>query len=70
MLIQNGDQPTGATGIYFGNLEYAGRPQRVDEGGETITEITFVAHEDPAGGTGTTSDDAQLRAPFVLLHTA
>ena len=71
LLIQNGDQPTNATAIYFGNLEYSGRMQRVDEGGETITEITFLAHEDPGDTTGLTGDDlAQRRAPFVLLHTA
>lgn len=71
LLIQNGDQPTNATGIYFGKLEYASRPQRVDEGGETITEIVLRALEDPADTTGLTGDDlAQRRAPFTLLHTA
>jgi hypothetical protein len=70
-LLQFGDQPTNATGIYFGNLEYMMRPQRADEGGETITEIVFRAHEDPGDTTGLTGDDlAQRRAPFVLLHTA
>jgi hypothetical protein len=70
-LLQFGDQPTNATGIYFGNMEYMMRPQRVDEGGETITEIVLRALEDEADTTGLTGDDlAQRRAPFVLLHTA
>jgi hypothetical protein len=69
--LQFGDQPTSATGIYFGNMEYMMRPQRVDEGGETITEIVLRAHEDAADTTGLTGDHlAQRRAPFVLLHTA
>ena len=70
-LIQIGDQPTNATAIYFGNLEYMARPQRADEGGETITELVFRAQEDPGDTTGLTGNDlAQRRAPFVLLATA
>jgi hypothetical protein len=72
-LIQLGDQPTNATAIYFGELEYMERPQRADEGGETITELMFRAHEDPGDTTGLAdpSDDLQQRrAPWVLLHSA
>ena len=71
LLISIGDKPTNAVGIYFGNLEFAARPKRINEAGVTTTELMFRSHEDPADTTGLTGDDLALRrAPFVLLFAA
>jgi hypothetical protein len=71
VLIQIGTQPGNTIGIYLGNLEYIESPDRIDEGDQTTSELTFTAHEDPADTTGLTGDELALRrAPVVLIHTA
>jgi hypothetical protein len=71
LLIQIGDTPTTAWGIYFPRLEYFAKPKRADEGGVTSHRLVFRCMEDTASVSGLTGDDiAKRRAPFHILIAA
>lgn len=70
-MIQVGNTSTTAWGIYCARLEFAERPQRVDEGGVTGHRLLFRCLEDTASVSGLTGDNIdKRRAPWVLLIAA
>lgn len=60
LLVQVG-RGDSAWGLYFGDLEYAKAPKRVDQAGVTAVELEFRAHEDSAQTTD------YRKAPWNLL---
>lgn len=70
-MIQIGNTPTTAWGIYCPRLEYAEKPVRVDEGGLVSQRLMFRCLEDTASVSGLSADDIdKRRAPWHLLICA
>ena len=70
-MIQVGNTPTTAWGLYFPRLEYVAKPVRIDEGGVTSMRLMFRCLEDTASVSGLTGDDIdKRRAPWHLLFCA
>jgi hypothetical protein len=70
-LIQVGNTPTTAWGMYFPRLEMIEKPQRVDEGGLVSHRLIWRCLEDTASISGLSGDNIdKRRAPFHLLFAA
>lgn len=70
-MVQVGDQPTNAWGLYCPRLEMKEKPQRVDEGGITSHRLLFRCLRDTAAITDLEGDEIELRrAPWVVLLAA
>lgn len=71
MIVQIGNTPASAWGLYFPALEYKEKPKRVDEGGVTSHRIVFRCMEDTASVVGLTGTNiSKRRSPFHLLIAA
>jgi len=70
-MVQIGNTPTTAWGLYFPRLEYVAEPTRIDEGGMVSVKIMLRALEDTASVSGLTGDNIdKRRAPWHLLIAA
>ena len=70
-MVQIGNTPTTAWGMYFPRLEYAAKPVRINEGGLVSQRLTFRCLEDTASVSGLTGDNIdKRRAPWHLLFCA